>query len=106
MTQTLTHFINGAAVEGTSGRLADVYHPAVGEVAAQVPLASVEEVNNAVAMAAKAQVGWEALNAQRRARILGRFVDLCHENMDNLLPPCQTSTGKHLTMPKATCSAV
>ncbi|MDN5730783.1 MAG: CoA-acylating methylmalonate-semialdehyde dehydrogenase [Yaniella sp.] len=94
MTQTLTHFINGAAVEGTSGRLADVYHPAVGEVAAQVPLASVEEVNNAVGIAAKAQLGWEALNAQRRARILGRFVDLCHDNMDDLATALSNEHGK------------
>ncbi|WP_022869233.1 CoA-acylating methylmalonate-semialdehyde dehydrogenase [Yaniella halotolerans] len=94
MTQTLTHFINGAAVEGTSGRFADVYHPAFGTVAAQVPLASVEEVNDTVAIAAKAQVGWEALNAQRRARILGRFVDLCQENMDDLATALSNEHGK------------
>src|SRR5690625_7910597 len=79
MTQTLTHFINGASVEGTSGRFADVYHPAKGEVAAKLPLAAVSEVNNAVAIAAKAQIEWAALNAQRRARILGRFVDRSEE---------------------------
>ena len=94
MTQTLTHFINGAGVEGTSGRFADVFHPAVGEVAAQVPLASVEEVNHAVEIAAKAQVGWADLNAQRRARILGRFVDLAHENMDELATALSNEHGK------------
>ena len=94
MTQTLTHFINGAGVEGTSGRFADVFHPAVGEVAAQVPLASVEEVNNAVEVAVKAQVGWAGLNAQRRARILGRFVDLAHENMDELATALSNEHGK------------
>lgn len=94
MTQTLTHFIDGTAVEGTSGRFADVYHPAVGEVAAQLPLASVQEVNNAVAIAAKAQLGWESLNAQRRARILGRFVDLCYENMDDLATALSNEHGK------------
>ncbi|NWN87696.1 MAG: CoA-acylating methylmalonate-semialdehyde dehydrogenase [Micrococcaceae bacterium] len=94
MTQTLTHFINGAGVEGTSGRFADVFHPAVGEVAAQVPLASLEEVNNAVEVAVKAQVGWAGLNAQRRARILGRFVDLAHENMDELATALSNEHGK------------
>ena len=96
MTQTLTHFINGASVEGTSERFADVYHPAKGEVAAKLPLASISEVNDAVATAAKAQVEWAALNAQRRARILGRFVDLCQENMDELAKALSNEHGKTL----------
>ena len=35
--QELTHYINGAHVKGTSGRFADVYNPATGEVQAKVP---------------------------------------------------------------------
>jgi malonate-semialdehyde dehydrogenase (acetylating)/methylmalonate-semialdehyde dehydrogenase len=35
--QELTHYINGAHVKGTSGRFADVFNPATGEVQAQVP---------------------------------------------------------------------
>ena len=46
--QQLTHYINGAMVEGTSGRFADVYNPALGEVQAQVPLASKAELDAAV----------------------------------------------------------
>ena len=38
--QELTHYINGAHVKGTSGRFADVYNPATGEVQAKVPLAN------------------------------------------------------------------
>ena len=38
--QELTHYINGAHVKGTSGRFADVYNPATGEVEAKVPLAN------------------------------------------------------------------
>jgi hypothetical protein len=37
--QELTHWINGKHVKGTSGRFADVYNPATGEVQARVPLA-------------------------------------------------------------------
>ena len=94
LTQTLTHFVNGQPVEGTSGRFADVYYPATGEIAARVPLASIEEVNNAVAIAKAAQREWEQLNAQRRARILGRFVDLAHENMDELATALSNEHGK------------
>ena len=94
LTQTLTHFIDGQPAEGTSGRFADVYHPATGEIAARVPLASVEEVHRAVEIAKTAQVQWEELNAQRRARILGRFVDLAHENMDELATALSNEHGK------------
>jgi hypothetical protein len=38
--QELTHFIDGKRVAGTSGRFADVFNPATGEVQAKVPLAS------------------------------------------------------------------
>lgn len=94
MTQTLTHYINGQAVEGTSGRFADVYHPATGEVAAQVPLATADEVQNAIEIAKTAQVGWANLNPQRRARILGRFVNLAQENMDALATALSNEHGK------------
>ncbi len=49
--QELTHYINGAHVKGTSGRFADVYNPATGEVQAKVPLANVEEMAMAVDIA-------------------------------------------------------
>ena len=94
LTQTLTHFINGQPAEGISGRFADVYHPATGQIAARVPLASIDEVNLAVETAKTAQVQWEELNAQRRARILGRFVDLAHENMDELATALSKEHGK------------
>ena len=42
----LTHYIGGAHVKGTSGRFADVYNPATGEVQAKVPLASADEMGS------------------------------------------------------------
>jgi hypothetical protein len=53
----LTHYIGGKHVKGQSGRFADVMNPATGEVQAKVPLASSEEMAQAVAIAAKAQPG-------------------------------------------------
>lgn len=92
--QTLSHYINGQAVEGKSGRFADVYHPATGEVAAQVPLATEEEVHDAIEIAKQAQIDWAQLNHQRRARVLGRFVDLAHENLDELATALSNEHGK------------
>ena len=65
--EELSHFIDGAHVSGTSGRFADVYNPATGEVQARVPLASKAELDDAVARAAAAQPGWAALSTESAA---------------------------------------
>ena len=48
---TIQHYINGRPVEGRSDRNAPIFNPATGEVASYVPLASADEVNQAVAAA-------------------------------------------------------
>jgi len=80
--QELTHYINGEHVKGTSGRFADVYNPATGEVQAKVPLASAAELAHAVDVAAAVQPAWAAVNPQRRARVMMKFVDLLNRDMD------------------------
>jgi malonate-semialdehyde dehydrogenase (acetylating)/methylmalonate-semialdehyde dehydrogenase len=97
--QELTHYIGGAHVKGTSGRFADVYNPATGEVQAKVPLANAEEMAAAVAIAAEAQVGWAATNPQRRARVLMAFVGLLNRDMDKLAEALSREHGK--TLPDA-----
>lgn len=49
----LHHFINGEQVEGSSGRYSNVYNPSTGEVIAQVPLATRDEVKHAIEVAKK-----------------------------------------------------
>ncbi len=97
--QELTHYINGAHVKGQSGRFADVYNPATGEVQARVPLANAEELAFAVDMAKDAQPGWAAVNPQRRARVLMKFVDLLNRDMDKLAEALSREHGK--TLPDA-----
>ena len=93
------HFINGARVPGTSGRFADVYNPATGEVQARVALASAAEIDTAVKGAAIAQPFWGATNPQRRARVLMKFVDLLNRDMDKLATALSREHGK--TLPDA-----
>ena len=97
--QELTHYIGGAHIKGTSGRFADVFNPATGEVQAKVPLANGEEMAYAVAIAAEAQVGWAATNPQRRARVLMAFVGLLNRDMDKLAEALSREHGK--TIPDA-----
>lgn len=97
--EQIGHFINGAHVAGTSGRAADVFNPATGDVQAQVALASADEMNQAVEMAAAAQPAWAAMNPQRRARVMMKFVSLLHRDMDKLAEALSREHGK--TLPDA-----
>ena len=95
----LKHYIDGQHVSGSSGRFGDVFNPATGEVQARVPLASKEEFDTAVKIAAEAQTAWGAVNPQRRARVMMKFVDLLHRDMDKLAEVLSREHGK--TIPDA-----
>ena len=97
--QELSHWIDGRHVKGTSGRFADVFNPATGEVQARVPLASAAELDAAVASAAAAQVNWGATNPQRRARVMMEFVRLLNRDIDRLAEALSREHGK--TIPDA-----
>ena len=97
--QDLSHFIGGKRVPGASGRFADVFNPATGEVQARVPLASAAELAAAVEGAKAAQPKWAATNPQRRARVMMRFVDLLNRDMDKLAEALSREHGK--TLPDA-----
>ncbi len=93
------HWINGREVKGTSGRFADVFNPATGEVQARVALASKAELDAAAAGAAAAQVKWGATNPQRRARVMMEFVRLLNRDMQKLAEVLSSEHGK--TVPDA-----
>jgi malonate-semialdehyde dehydrogenase (acetylating)/methylmalonate-semialdehyde dehydrogenase len=93
------HFIGGKHVAGTSGRSADIYQPMDGSVIGKVALASVAELRAAVENAAEAQPKWAAVNPQRRARVLMKFLDLIAQNNDELAELLAREHGK--TIPDA-----
>ncbi|MDR3521852.1 MAG: CoA-acylating methylmalonate-semialdehyde dehydrogenase [Acidocella sp.] len=99
MSRELHHFIGGKSVPGTSGRFADVFDPNTGAVQAKVPLASEIEVQAVIANAAAAQPAWAAMNPQRRARILMKFLDLINSNVEQLARMISSEHGK--TIPDA-----
>ncbi len=94
MTRELTHFINGEYVAGKSSRFSDVFDPNTGAVQAKTPLASTDEMADAVAAAQAAFPAWSAMNPQRRARVMFRFKNLLEENMDELAAMLSSEHGK------------
>ncbi len=88
------HFIHGKQVPGTSGRTANVFNPATGEVQAQVALANDADLQAAIDSALSAQPKWAATNPQRRARVFMKFVELLNKNMDELAVLISKEHGK------------
>jgi malonate-semialdehyde dehydrogenase (acetylating)/methylmalonate-semialdehyde dehydrogenase len=88
------HWINGRTLTGSSGRFGDVYNPASGEVQAKVALASVDEVDSAVAAAATAFPAWSAQPALRRARVLFRFREIFERRLDDVAALLTSEHGK------------
>jgi malonate-semialdehyde dehydrogenase (acetylating)/methylmalonate-semialdehyde dehydrogenase len=92
--RTISHFVNGQTLEGTSGRFGDVFNPNTGEVQARVQLASDAELDAAVQAAAAAQIGWAATNPQRRARVMFEFKRLIERDMNALAQMLSSEHGK------------
>ena len=92
--RNISHFLDGQAFEGASGRFGDVFNPNTGEVQAQVQLATDAELDRAVASAVAAQVGWAATNPQRRARVMFEFKRLIERDMNLLAEILSSEHGK------------
>ncbi|MFI6800912.1 CoA-acylating methylmalonate-semialdehyde dehydrogenase [Streptosporangium canum] len=91
--KNITHWINGAPAEG-AGRTSEIFNPATGEVSGQVQLASVAEVDAAVAAAAAAFPAWRDASLVKRARVLFRFRELMYANQDEIARLISAEHGK------------
>ena len=96
-TTDVGHYIGGRLVPGTSGRQQPVYNPSTGKVARQLALASVEEVNAAVASAKAAQPAWGDTPPIRRARVMNAFLQLLMQHRDTLAAMITAEHGKVFT---------
>ncbi|WP_035933857.1 aldehyde dehydrogenase family protein, partial [Caballeronia glathei] len=90
----LSHFIGGRRVDGTSDRFGDVFNPATGAVSSRVPLASVAEVDAAVAAAKAAFPAWSETAPLKRARVMFKFKQLLDEHHDELAELITREHGK------------
>jgi len=90
----ISHWIDGRIVEGTSGNTAPVYDPATGEQAAEVDLASVAEVDRAIAVAEAAAPEWRATSLSKRAEILFRMRELVDANRKEIAAFLTAEHGK------------
>ncbi|UXN04103.1 CoA-acylating methylmalonate-semialdehyde dehydrogenase [Bartonella sp. HY406] len=92
--RNIGHFIGGKNVAGKSGQEADVFQPFDGSVIGKVALANSAEINEAVENAKQAQPAWAAVNPQRRARVMRKFLSLIEEEIDSLAELLAKEHGK------------
>lgn len=90
----IAHFIDNEDYAGASGRSQPVFNPATGQESGRVALASVEDVNKAVAAAKAAWPEWAATPPLRRARILDRFKSIVWERAEQLAEAISLEHGK------------
>ena len=88
------HYIDGKIIPGAAARTQDIVDPARGEMIGCVRLAAREDVEAAVAAAARAFPGWAATPPLRRSRILNRFRALLEEHAEELAATITSEHGK------------
>ncbi|MDO8390629.1 MAG: CoA-acylating methylmalonate-semialdehyde dehydrogenase [Actinomycetota bacterium] len=93
----ISHWIDGKVVVGTSGRSGVVFDPATGLQQAAVDLASLEEVDKAVAVAKAAFPAWRATNLSRRAEVMFRLRELVDANRKEIATLLSKEHGKVLS---------
>ena len=94
--QTTPHWISGQTITPKGGRFADVFNPAIGAVTSYVPLASTDDVDTAVKVAAEAWPKWAATTPLRRSRVMFKFKTLLEEHAGEIAKIISQEHGKVL----------
>lgn len=90
----LGYYVNGQMKESKTQNYHDAYDPSTGEVIAQVPCCTPEEVEEAVAAAKAAYPGWSSTPVIKRVQILYKLRELLIEHMDELTMMVARENGK------------
>ena len=92
--------INGELVNSSTGKVVDDISPATGEVIAQVPETTLDDMNRAVAAAREAYDDgrWSGLPHARRSAILEKLASLVDEHAGELAALESQDTGKPIKL--------
>jgi malonate-semialdehyde dehydrogenase (acetylating) / methylmalonate-semialdehyde dehydrogenase len=93
---TVKMLLDGKFIESRASEWHDVINPATQEVLAQVPFATDEELNAAVASAKKAFKTWKNTPLAARARIMLKLQALVREHMSRIAQTLSAEQGKTL----------
>jgi betaine-aldehyde dehydrogenase/aminobutyraldehyde dehydrogenase len=88
------NFVGGEWVDAAEGETMEVINPATGEVIAEVPRGSQEDVDRAVAAAKKAFEEWRETTPAERSGMLLALADALEEHADELIEAEKANVGK------------
>ena len=90
----LKNFINGKFVDSTSDEVLDIVYPVTGEVIAQAPISTNDDVNTAMHAAQDAFKTWKHTTPSDRQLFLLKLADALEENVDVLVEAQHRNTGQ------------
>ena len=96
MTLNIPHLIDGEFITGSSSDSLHITNPATQELLGTLPLATQEEMDQAIASAKDAFLTWRNVPVPERARLMMRYCTLLKEHHDALAELLAQDTGKVL----------
>lgn len=107
-TTDLGIYINGSWRKGEGRDVHTVINPATGDVLAQLPLATVADLDEALEATAKGFAHWRTVDVNERAAILHKVAGLVRERAESIAVLLTTEQGKPLAEARtevASCAA-
>lgn len=92
----LKYSINGEWLDSTTEKYMPITNSSTGEVIAEAPCCTVEEVNSSVESAAAAFPDWADTPVSQRTQVMFRFKTRLEEHLDELTLSVSTELGKTL----------
>lgn len=91
----MKYLAGGQWLDTKSGKYTPVYNPSTGEVQAEIPSCTTEEVAYAIECAKKAFPAWRDTPVMKRVQVLYKFRDLLDRHWDELTECCAREHGKN-----------
>src|SRR6204780_955391 len=96
--RVLQNFVNGKFTDASDGRTSEVIDPSTGEVYAQAPVSSRQDVDAAMQAGANAFEGWRDRTPSGRSRALLRFTDAMEPRADEIIEAETRNRGKPVAL--------
>lgn len=93
----LQYYANGSWHESKTSKYMDVFNPSAGEVIAQTPACTAQEVEFAIKSAKDAFPAWSSTPVFKRSQVLFKFRDLVEKHLDELTLLVAREQGKVLS---------
>jgi len=96
----IQNYINGESVAPVAGNYLDNYNPSNGEIYAQIPNSTSEDIEQAYQAAEKAFPNWSNTTLEERSRILNKIAELLEANLDRFSKAESKDNGKPISLAK------